>query len=103
MSALNISSLIKHFDDLANDAALLQSDAIIITETNFHLDFEPRKLDGYVGYDVKGGRGKGNRKYMDICTASVLINFCSLLNRRHYICQGTAQPEHLPLEQNSHK
>lgn len=60
VAAVNIRSLIKHFNDLKNDFTLLQSDIIIITETNYHLDpkFRPRELDGYEGFHVKRGKGK---------------------------------------------
>ena len=61
VAAVNIRSLIKHFDDLKNDYTLLQSDIIIVTETNYHLDpkFRPRELDGFEGFHVKRGKGKG--------------------------------------------
>ena len=61
VAALNIRSLIKHFDDLRNDVTILQSDIIITTETNYPLGpFTARELDGYESFNVKGGKGKGN-------------------------------------------
>ena len=61
MAALNIRSLIKHFDDLRKDVTILQSDIIITTETNYPLGpFTARELDGYESFNVKGGKGKGN-------------------------------------------
>ena len=62
VAALNIRSLIKHFDDLRNDVTMMQSDIIIITETNYPLDpnFTRRELDGYQSFHVPGGKGKGN-------------------------------------------
>ena len=62
VAAINVRSLIKHFDDLKNDFTLLKSDMIIATETNYHVDrpeFRPRELEGYEGFHVKRGKGKG--------------------------------------------
>ena len=51
----------RQINDLKNDYMLLQSDIIIATETNYHLDpkFTPQELEGYQSFHVKKGKGKG--------------------------------------------
>ena len=59
LSALNISSLNCHFQDLSVDSHLLKSDVLAISETWYSKDYSPPVLDGYQGLHVMVGRGRG--------------------------------------------
>ena len=60
LTSLNINSLNCHFDDLAVDSCILRSEAIAISENWYNKEnCNPANLNGFNGYHVMAGRGKG--------------------------------------------
>ena len=55
---LNARSLRKHQIDIMNDPELMKSSLLGIAETHLHVD-EDINLDGFEGYFVNSGKGKG--------------------------------------------
>ena len=86
--ALNIQSLMAHFDDILVDNTLLKGDVIALSETWYPKEnFQPPDLLGYQAIHVMSGRGKGltlytKKEYVVLNSKTVNLNQYQLISAK---------------------